>query len=65
MKRTRKHESNCQKHKRISMATCETIRNKLVNKDTNKEETKATRDNKGVMTLDLQERGHKRIANVL
>jgi hypothetical protein len=39
------------------MATCETIRSKLIDKEKNKEETKATRDEKGVMTLDLQERG--------
>jgi hypothetical protein len=35
------------------MATCETIRSKLIDKERNKEETKATGDDKGVMTLDL------------
>jgi hypothetical protein len=47
------------------MTTCEAIRSKLVDKEKNKEETKAIGDDKGVMTLDLQERGHKRITNVL
>jgi hypothetical protein len=49
----------------MSMATCETIRSKLVDKEKKKEEIKAIGDNKGVMALDLQERGHKRISNVL
>jgi hypothetical protein len=35
------------------MATCETIRNKMVDKKRNKEETKAIGDDKGVRTLDL------------
>jgi hypothetical protein len=48
-RRTRKHGSNwtSQKYRCISMATCETIRSKLVNKERNKEKTKATRDDKG------------------
>jgi hypothetical protein len=47
------------------MATRETIRSKLVDKERNKEETKATGEDEGVMTLDLQERGRKRITIVL
>jgi hypothetical protein len=35
------------------MATCETIRNKLLDKERNKEETKTTGDNEGVTTLNL------------
>jgi hypothetical protein len=38
------------------MATRETIKKKLLDKERNKEKTKATTDNEGVMTLDLQER---------
>jgi len=38
------------------MATCETIRNKLLDKERNKEETKTTGDNEGVTTLNLQEK---------